>query len=718
MYSQFSLDKPHDIVETSKQLADIKHALDQSAIVAVTDQQGTILFANEKFCEISKYRESELLGKSHKILNSGYHSKSFFKNMWRTIGTGNVWRGEVRNKTKDGTYYWVDTTIVPFLDSDGKPYQYISIRYEITERKLMEKQIVEREKMYRIISENSTDLISLIDIDGYFIYASPSHLNTLQVNMHNLEESNFYDFVDIQDKQNVQSSVKHLIREFGKTLKLEYRLKTRDDSIIYVESLFSPIYDSKNQLKQMTVVTRDITERKESEQMVYHLAYHDLLTDLPNRRLFMKRVSNYILKATRLSQQFAVLYIDIDNFREINDTWGHEVGDVILTKFSKRLIQTFYNQDFISRMSGDQFAVVIEHVRNISTLDKMVSSFLSELETPLTFKNQKIHVTCSIGISLFPKCSRSEEGLLMNADTAMKHAKSLGGSRYAFYNEGMEKEKLKLILLERGLRKAIHREQFYLVYQPKVNFVTGELIGVEALIRWNHPQLGIIPPITFIPIAEQSDFIHELGEWVLREAVNQNKLWQDKDYPSIKMAVNMSVLQLEDITVVSRVEDALKKSGLDPKWLELEVTESMFADVDFIVSLLNKVKELGVSISVDDFGSGYSSFNYLKRLPIDVIKIDRLFINDIDKNIEDREIVKAIGALANTLKVEVIAEGIETKSQIDVLKDIGYKFGQGYHFSKPLSKEDFEQYLIDYKNNKNNMFLTDHYKEVVQSDET
>lgn len=698
--SHFSLDKPNDIVETSKQLADIKHALDQSSIVAVTDQRGTILFANDKFCEISQYDETELIGKNHSILNSGYHSRQFFKDMWRTIGTGKVWRGEIRNKTKEGTYYWVDTTIVPFLDDDGKPYQYISIRNEITERKLMEKAIAESEEMYRVISENSSDLISLIDIDGYFIYSSPSHLQTLQVSMQTLESSNFFKFVNIDDRNRVKKAVQNLLKNGKKKLKLEYRLKTGNNTTVYVESLFSPIYDSDNNVEKLTVVSRDITERKESEQMIYHLAYHDILTDLPNRRLFMKRLSNLILKANRLSHQFAVLYIDIDNFKTINDSWGHEVGDIILTKFAKRLMQTFYNHDFISRVTGDQFAVVIENVKNLPTLDKMIRTFLAELESPIKFKNQEFHVTCSIGIAIFPRDGRSEEDLLINADTAMFHVKKQGGSRYAFYNENMEEETLKLILLEKGLRNAIREEQFYLEYQPKVNFVTGELVGVEALVRWNHPKLGMISPDKFIPIAEQSDLINELGYWVLREACTQNKRWQDMGLPPIKMAVNMSVVQLEDLSIVNKIEKALHDSGLSSKWLELEITESMFADIDFIVSLLNKIKSLGTSVSIDDFGSGYSSFNYLKRLPIDILKIDRLFVKDLEQSEEDQEIVKAIIALANTLKLETIVEGVETEGQVAILNNIGYTQAQGYFFSKPLPREQFEQYLQDYNEQK------------------
>lgn len=695
--SHFSLDEPHDVVATSKQLADIKYALDESAIVAVTDQRGTILYVNDKFCEISKYKKEELLGQNHKILNSNYHTTDFFKEMWRTIGTGNVWRGEIRNMAKDGTYYWVDTTIVPFLNNEGKPYQYISIRNEITDRKLMEKEIAEREEMYRIISENSSDLIALLDVEGYFIYASPSHLKTLKVSRQKLKESNFFKFIHRDDRARVKESVFNLMNDLRTDLKCEYRLQSFGDSTIYVEALFSPIYDRNNNIENLTVVARDITERKESEEVIYHLAYHDLLTDLPNRRLFMKRLEKLILTANQFSDQFAVLYIDIDNFKMINDTWGHEVGDVILTKFAKRLMKTFYNEHFISRVTGDQFAIVIENVKNLSTLDKMVQTFLTELESPITFKNQVFYITCSIGVALFPQDGRSGVDLLINADTAMDYVKKQGGSRYVLYNENMEQESLKLTLLERGLRQAIREEQFFLVYQPKVNFVTNELIGIEALVRWQHPKLGVISPDKFIPIAEQSQLIHNLGEWVLRKACEQNKQWQKMGLPSVPMAVNMSVIQLEDLSIVNKIGKALADFDLDARWLELEVTESMFADIDFVVSLLTKIKDLGVRISIDDFGSGYSSFNYLKRLPIDIIKIDRLFIDDIEKGKENREIVKAIIALANTLEIKTIAEGIEKEEQVNILKEIGYTDGQGYYFSRPLEEKQFEHYLRNYK---------------------
>lgn len=668
-----------------KELADIKYAIDQASIVAVTNEKGLILYANDKFCEISKYNRSELLGQDHRILNSNYHSKQFFKTMWATIGRGQVWRGEIRNKAKDGSFYWVDTTIIPFLNERGKPYQYISIRNDITARKQMEEQVKKSERMYRFIAENSSDLIAMVDFDGNYVYASPSHETILHFSQSDLESSNFLDYIHDDDRAEVFNKIKR-----GLSCQLEFRMRKSNDSYIYVEATISV---ARNQ-EYVILVMRNITERKKKETHIYHLAFHDALTDLPNRRMFMKQLREEVAMARHSSGKLAVMFLDLDRFKYVNDTWGHEAGDYILTVAANRIKSILRSDDLIGRLGGDEFAVMLKNINGADDVAAFTEKLRNCFDDPVEVGNkQQYTLSCSIGIALFPDHGTEAEKLLLNADTALYAIKGQGKNEYAIFTREMEDKSLEHVLLENELRKAIDSEQFYIDYQPKFDFVEGKMIGMEALLRWRHPDLGVIPPLKFIPLAEETGLISQIGEWVLRNACEQNKMWQEEGFPPLRISVNLSVKQLEDPNIVEKIKRILTDTKLDPKWLELEVTESVFADIEDAPSILQDIRDLGVHISIDDFGTGYSSFSYIKHLPVDTLKIDASFIRDIHENEESKAIVKAVLTLADTLGMEVLAEGIELNEQLKVLNEDGCKLGQGYLFSKPLSKENFERFI-------------------------
>ncbi|HLS20556.1 MAG TPA: EAL domain-containing protein [Bacillota bacterium] len=673
-----------------KRLKDIKFALDQSTIVNVTDKNGTIISVNDKLCEISGYDREELIGKNHRIFNSGYHPKQFFTNLWQTAISGQIWRGEICNLTKDGEIFWVDTTIVPFLDENHKPYQFISVRHDITKRKQMEQKLQQSERMHRLISENTSDLIAIIDSDGYFQHVSPSHETMLNVDLASIESSRLSDWIHEDDRDRVVEQITLLLKNKKRSINIEYRVVNGKNSSIYVSSTINAIYTESSQILCLVIITRDITDSKRTEQTYAHFAMHDALTDLPNRGHFLQLLNKEAILARQTNSKFALLFIDLDKFKFVNDRWGHEVGDSILVEFADRLKLVLRSFDIVARLGGDEFAVILRNVDSQSAVRRILRKIFDAIKVPIQLEQFQYTITCSIGIAFFPDDTNSTDDILSKADTAL-YAMKERGKGYLFYHPGLEEQSLEQILLENELRKAIVGNEFYLDYQPKVNLQTGKLIGLEALIRWKHPELGTISPGKFIPLAEETGLIVPIGEWVLQEAVRQNKAWQEKGFAPVKISVNLSVRQLADDDFFTYLQNVLREEQLDPKWLELEVTETIFADMENAAQLIQQIRALGVHISVDDFGTGYSSFNYIKKLPIDTLKIDKSFISDIDVNEESQAIVSAILTLANKLNINVIAEGIERDTQAHFLKNNGCNQGQGFYYSRPVSATKVEQ---------------------------
>ncbi|OGI41918.1 MAG: hypothetical protein A2150_01350 [Candidatus Muproteobacteria bacterium RBG_16_64_11] len=436
---------------------------------------------------------------------------------------------------------------------------------------------------------------------------------------------------------------------------------------------------------------RTITERTQAN--LYSLAHFDALTGLPNRLLFLDRLNQTMAQAHRNERLVAVMLLDLDRFKAINDTLGHTMGDLLLKSVAERLAECVREDDTVARLGGDEFTVLLPEIRYIQDAAAVAQKILDALAQPFFLDGHEVFIGTSIGISLYP-FDEELSALLRNADTAMYEAKQDGGNTYQFYTAEMSTASLRRLSLEGALRRALERGEFVLHYQPQIDLARDEIVGAEALVRWQHPDLGLLGPMEFIPLAEENGLIVPLGEWVLRTACAQNRAWQNAGLPPIRVTVNLSVRQFHQKNLADIVARILEQTGLDAQRLELEITEScLIQNTQTTVTLLTELNRLGVRISIDDFGTGYSSLAYLKRFPIDTLKIDRSFVCDIDTDPDDAAIVKAIIALAQSLEMHVIAEGVETRNQLDFLHTYQCNEIQGYLVSPPLPAGDFAALL-------------------------
>jgi diguanylate cyclase (GGDEF)-like protein/PAS domain S-box-containing protein len=454
-----------------------------------------------------------------------------------------------------------------------------------------------------------------------------------------------------------------------------------------------PTFDAQGRFTGYRGTGSDITPRKLSEQRVHHVAQHDVLTGLPNRSLLQDRLGQAVAWAARSGRPVWVMLIDLDRFKYVNDSMGHKAGDVLLMTMAARLRNALRDTDTVARLSGDEFVVILSEQSEPLT-PEVVQRVMDSVAQPVLLGAREFFVTCSVGVAAYPSDGTPADSLIEHADIAMYRAKKLGRNNFQFYTPAMNEESLERVRIESGLRSALERNEFVLHYQPQVDLQSGRIVGMEALIRWRHPELGMVPPSRFVGVAEDTGLIVPIGAWVMRTACAQNKAWQAAGLGNLRVAVNLSARQFSAADLLPSIEAALRDTGLDPSCLELELTESLFmGDITPAVDLLHRMKALGVTLSIDDFGTGYSSFSYLSRFPIDVLKIDRSFVSDITHDANDAAIVDSIIALAHNLRLSVIAEGVETAEQLDYLRRQGCDEMQGYYFSRPLPAHEFEQLL-------------------------
>ena len=550
------------------------------------------------------------------------------------------------------------------------------------QRNRVERALRESEARYRLMAENSNDIISRTTTSGVILYASDATRRLLGFDPAELVGKSIYEFMHPDDREETRH-LSFLINETTPTT-YTYRLIKKSGAAVWFETTSRAVRNpSTKEVDEFISVSRDITERKIVEEQIEHQAYHDALTGLPNRRLFRDRLTIALAHARRMDTPLAVVFLDLDRFKDVNDSLGHSFGDELLKAIAIRLKTALRQEDSIARMGGDEFTILIANLKTSNDAAKIAQKILEVVAQPLRIEGTEVFITTSVGIALFPNDGDTAEALLKNADHAMYRAKEAGPNLVQLFTPSMNSRAMERMSLENSLRYAIERGEFSLHYQPVIHVATEKMVGAEALLRWNRPGRESIEPSDFIPIAEETRLILPIGDWVLREACQQAKRWQTK-YPDFRISVNLSPRQFQHTDLLKMITAALEESGLAPRDLQLEITESAaMQNSERTITVLNRLNEMGVQLALDDFGTGHSSLSYLRRFPIHSVKIDQEFIHAIDWSAADRAIVSAIIAMARGLSLRVVAEGVETQAELAFLKSAGCEEVQGFLMGRP-----------------------------------
>ncbi|MCW9047809.1 MAG: EAL domain-containing protein [Gammaproteobacteria bacterium] len=543
------------------------------------------------------------------------------------------------------------------------------------------------------------DQLFHIDFEGRVISYKLGQSSYHYLKSEKLINQHIKDILDIEVVEKFEVSIKQVLEQLS-AKNFEFVIY-HDRKIYYYEVRMMPVKS-----QEVIALVRDVTERKVAEEQIAFLAYHDSLTALPNSRLFKDRLEHAISQAERNNKILAIMFLDLDRFKLINDTMGHSAGDELLKITSERLIEAVRKTDSvainangnassIARFGGDEFTILLDDVENMQAIIRIAERIVENVSQPLMLERQEVHISTSIGIAIYPDDGKEADVILKHADSAMYHAKAQGRNNFQFFTEEMNKSSIELLSLENNLHKALVQNELCLYYQPQVSVITGQLVGMEALIRWQHPERGFVSPGVFIPLAEETGMIMQIGEWVFREACTQGVSWLKAGYKLEKISVNLSARQLKDEGLPVLIALILEETGMPADKLCIELTETaLILEPEVALARLKKIKELGISLSLDDFGTGYSSLSYLKRFPIDTLKIDQAFIRDVKVDHEDAALVKAIIAMAHGLGMEVIAEGVEIQEQLEFLGANACDTIQGYLFSRPLPAKEMSGLLV------------------------
>ncbi|WP_417221898.1 EAL domain-containing protein [Amphritea sp.] len=664
-------------------------------IIAITDPDGLIEYVNESFETITGYNRKDVIGQNPRILKSGDMADHEYEAMWQTLVNGETWRGEFHNKSKDGTLYWEDASISPLINDDGIITHFIALKRPITE----EKEAQEKLRLASDVFSAAAEAIMVTDQDTRIQMVNPS-----------FEHITGYQQSEVIGKTPAMlKSGKHT-DNFYKTVYEELEEQhfwegeiwnRRKNGELYPQwVVISSRFDPEGKLEGYVALFSDITKRKHNEAIIIHQANYDALTGLPNRNLFEDRLNQAIAFTERAQAKAALLYIDLDRFKYVNDTFGHYIGDLLLQQVSERLQACIRKSDTVARLGGDEFAIIVPELEKVSTIEKIADKVLSTLGHPYILDGNEAYISCSIGIAIYPDNGEISEKLVINADNAMYKAKEAGRNTREYFNQEMNEDSLKRSTLEQNIYKALERNEFFLVYQPIWSTDGQHIESVEALVRWLHPERGTVYPLEFIPLAEESALIHSLGEWIIREACQFTKqlriVFGAPPIKIPKVSINISSAQFMRGNVADILTRELANFELDGSDIVVEITESaLMMDQARIHSQLNSIVSQGIDIAIDDFGTGYSSLSYLKKYPVKRLKIDKSFIDDLETDKDDQALVSGILSLASSLSLKTIVEGVETQAQLDILRQYGSPMIQGYLLAKPMGEEQLMNLLED-----------------------
>lgn len=795
-----------------KMLDDILNAMNESTNITITDYDGTILYVNYNFCRLSKYEKEEIIGQNHRIVNSGFHSKEFFIQLWETIRSGNTWRGEIQNRAKDGTVFWVFEIIVPILDEEGQPYYFISFQTDITENKQMEtqfkmnfirtfqnlqngifkvrkdqdgtlkyimsegklmdeigasaemilskspfdvfeqdiakmkekmytkalkgkkvqyeielggklifvdiepirhngevieivgtvhdfsqfrevqKQLKVNEERYQSLMNYSHEYITMLDKEGTILHMNEKTLKLIAIDETVFGKMSIIDVTVEEERPVIAAYFEKVLH--GEVQFFEFEVKNNGQRR-FLNVTLVPMFIDK-EIDVIYSIGKDITEEKLVQERNAFLAHHDELTGLPNRRWMEQKIQESLKLAEENQKMMAILSLDLDRFKSINDTLGHAVGDGLLQQIAVRLNTNPYKDKFhVARMGGDELMLLCPNFETRDEVIEIAQNILESLKNPFYVQGSELLLTASIGIDFYLSNDANVTELMKRVDVALYKAKEFGRNMYQIYDSSMNQANYQSFVIERDLRKAIMNEEFVAYLQPRVDVLTGKIVSAEALVRWNHPEHGLISPGLFIPIAEETGLILAIGKWMKKRVCEQLVAWRNAGLPLVPISVNISSKRFLQQGFAEEISELLERYELEGKWLEIEITEnSIMLNEENVQKTLLDLKEMGVKIYIDDFGTGYSSFNYLKIFKIDGVKIDQSFIRDISHKPENATITSAMIKMAQLLKLEVIAEGVETKEELDFLLGENCRYIQGYYFGKPCPIEEFEDSFL------------------------
>jgi len=681
----------------------INSLIARESLIIISNRNGVIIYVNDKSSSVLGYEPEELIGKHTRIFKTGNHSAEFYHNLWETILSGNVWAGEIQARRKKGSTSWSLMSIYPLTDENNQIHQFVAIRKDISAQKELEKLALQKEKQLNSHLELTNDVMGCFDQYGNIMYINPAYKQILGYSVLDSIGTNIFTYIDSVNVIKVKKKLKEIINKPGYLDSMEIKLKRKDGSFITCEVTFKN-YLHDPLIKGIIFTYRDITRKKIISQEMNQLVFFDTLTGLPNRVNFGNELVTKIEQANASHTSFAIMVLDIDEFKYYNDSFQHGLGDLLLQEIATRIKGAFDDDEvFISRIGGDEFAFILKEIVDSDEIHETAKKLISSInKKPFKIKKNDFFVTASIGVSVFPESGENSQELLKHAEMAMYQAKDNGKNQFQTFTSKMDLYSYKQFTLRNDSKKALLNNEFSVYYQPRFHPVTNEILSAEALIRWNHPKWGIVSPIEFISMAEESGLIVPLGTWIIRKVCLQIKKWEEEKISLKKISINLSALQLVQPDFVDIVSSILTETGVRSKWIEFEITETVMIDNnDQVLKAITQLRNLGITFALDDFGTGYSSLNYLRKFPFDTVKIDKSLIEDIHHDEADYEIVEAIIALCHRLKKSVVAEGVELKEQLALLQKLHCNEIQGYFYSRPIEHEEFKELLKTGKWTKN-----------------